>query len=88
LESKKLDALLEQIRKEPLAQKREELRSKAKSLIAQYFPVLTLYSPYYFYAISPRIHLDDAFPKIIGSPEELFARVYEWFIITKRQWQW
>jgi peptide/nickel transport system substrate-binding protein len=86
LELKKLDTVLERLRKEPSAEKRAALRSEAASLIRESFSSLTLYSPYYFYLLSPRIHPASA-PEVIGAPEERFGRIYEWFIMTGRKWR-
>ena len=86
LEFKKLDTVLERLRKEPSADERAVLRDQATSLVSENFPALTLYSPYYSYALSSKIQLASA-PEVIGAPEERFGRVYEWFIMTGRKWR-
>lgn len=86
LELKKLDAILEAIRREQSPEERGVLRAEAQSLIRSTFPALTLYSPYYLYAVSPKIQLGST-PEILGAPEERFGRISEWFIMTGRKWR-
>lgn len=82
-----LDTILERSRREAMPEERQSLRSQAIGLIQNAHAALFLYSPYYFYAVSPRISWGEASPKIIGAPEERFNRIEEWFINTKRIWQ-
>ncbi len=86
LEYKKLDSILETIRKESSSEKRNALRSQALSLINEHLPGIALYTPYYFYLVSPKIQFQN--PEVLGMPEERFGRIYEWFIMTKRKWGW
>jgi peptide/nickel transport system substrate-binding protein len=84
--NKNLDKILETLRKEPDVNKRNTLRQQANNIIQENFPGIILYSQYYIYALSPKIHADSYLPKIIVSPEERFLNINKWFIITKRKW--
>jgi peptide/nickel transport system substrate-binding protein len=87
LEIRRLDTLLERSRREINPENRAELRSRAMEIIHGSHSALFLYSPYYFYAMSPKILLGEANPEIIGAPEERFNRIDEWFTRTKRIWR-
>lgn len=87
LEMRRLDTVLDQSRRAVSPEERVALRAEAMEIIQAAHPALFLYSPYYFYAISPRISWGDAAPAIIGSPDERFNRIAEWFIHTKRAWK-
>lgn len=86
LEHRRLDALLERSRRETSAEERLALSQEARELIIGAHAALFLYSPYYFYAVSPEVQFKTA-PKIIGAPEERFGRVADWFIMTTRVWR-
>lgn len=81
-ENKKVDALLESIRKNPDAGQRAKSLSDMQQLIAADMPALFLYSPTYLYVAPSHFGGFDA--KTISVPSDRFQNVNMWYLKTTR----
>lgn len=81
-ENKKVDALLESIRKNPDAEQRAKSLSDMQKLIAADMPALFLYSPTYLYVAPSHFGGFDA--KTISVPSDRFQNVNMWYLKTTR----
>ena len=81
-ENKKVDALLESIRKNPDAEQRAKSLSDMQRLIAADMPALFLYSPTYLYVAPSHFGGFDA--KTISVPSDRFVNVNQWYLKTTR----
>lgn len=81
-ENKKVDTLLETIRKTPNADQRAKYLSSLQQLIAADMPALFLYSPTYLY-VTPS-HFGGFNAKTISIPSDRFQNVNKWYLATTR----
>ena len=81
-ENKKVDTLLESIRKNPDAEQRAKSLSEMQQLIAADMPALFLYSPTYLYVAPSHFGGFDA--KTISVPSDRFQNVNQWYLKTTR----
>lgn len=81
-ENKKVDTLLESIRKNPDAGQRDKSLSDLQQLIAADMPALFLYSPTYLYVAPSHFGGFDA--KTISVPSDRFQDVNKWYLKTTR----
>lgn len=84
-ENKKVDNLLEQVRKEPDAGKRASALSQIQQMISSDMPAIFLYSPKYLYAAPSRFGGFDE--PIISVPSDRFRNVNKWYLETTRVFQ-
>ncbi len=81
-ENKKVDTLLETIRKTPDSGQRAKYLSDLQQLIAADMPAVFLYSPIYLYVAPSRFGGFDA--KTISIPSDRFQNVNKWYLATTR----
>lgn len=81
-ENKKVDALLEGIRKDPDPASRAANLRKLQSAILEDAPALFLYSPNYLY-VSPK-NLGGFSESLIATPANRFDHVAQWYVKTQR----
>ena len=83
-ESKKVDKLLEKVRKEMDSEKRSSLYEEIQTQILADFPAIFLYDVNQVYFASKKIK--GIIPRLLADPSERFSSVGEWYINTKRIW--
>lgn len=81
-ENKKVDNLLEAIRKNPDEEERNQSVKELSSLIVQDRPALFLYSPLYLYVSSPGLGGFDA--NILSISSKRFENINKWYLKTAR----
>ncbi|MBI4992348.1 MAG: peptide ABC transporter substrate-binding protein [Candidatus Harrisonbacteria bacterium] len=81
-DNKKVDALLESIRKNPDENSRKDDLVKLQKLISEDKPAIFLYSPAYLYA-GPK-NLGGVEEKIITTPSKRFQDINKWYLETRR----
>ena len=81
-ENKKIDSLLESIRKNPDENSRKEELSQLQKTMGEDSPAIFLYSPLYIY-IAPK-NFGGFDEKIINTPSERFKNVSNWYLDTTR----
>ncbi|MBI1985059.1 MAG: peptidoglycan-binding protein [Candidatus Wildermuthbacteria bacterium] len=84
-ENKKLDAILEQARKEADETKRIELYQQMQDILLEDMPAIALYDMDYLYVAPSAIQGIEA--GMIADPSQRFAEVNQWYIKTKRAWK-
>jgi len=81
-----LDDLLEAARNTKDKSKREKLYEQFQEFILNKKPAIVLYNPTYQYAVHSRV-LGVTQGRIV-TPVDRFADIENWFIKSKKQWQW
>ena len=82
-QNKKIDALLEDYRKEAIDQNKTEKLKIISDAIAYDYPAIFLYSPDYIYITTPNLHgFNDR--KIINTSADRFQNSKDWYVKTKR----
>jgi len=81
-DNKKVDALLESIRKNPDENTREQDLAKLQRLISEDKPAIFLYSPAYLY-VGPK-NLGGFEENIITTPSKRFQNISKWYLDTKK----
>ncbi len=84
-ENKKVDGLLEQVRKESDPEKRASALSQIQQTISADMPAIFLYSPKYLYAAPS--HFGGFDEPIISIPSDRFRNVNKWYLETTRVFQ-
>ena len=84
-ENKKVDALLEQVRKESDSVKRATALSQIQRMISEDMPAIFLYSPKYLYAAPS--HFGGFDEPMISVPSDRFRNVNKWYLETTRVFQ-
>jgi ABC-type transport system substrate-binding protein len=85
-ENKDVDTLLEEARRSLSETERKEKLERFQNLLIDDTPAVFLYTQDYLYLISKEIKGFDA--KRISDPSQRFSGVENWYIKTKRVWQW
>ena len=83
-ENKQADALLEKIRKETDAAKRNTLMKQLQDILLADAPAVTLYDLHYSYVVPDRLKGIEGHK--IADPSQRFANVGDWYIKTGRKW--
>jgi len=83
-ENKQADALLEKIRKETDAAKRNTLMKQLQDILLADAPAITLYDLHYSYVVPDRLKGIEGHK--IADPSQRFANVGDWYIKTGRKW--
>ena len=81
-ENKKVDSLLESIRRNTDAESRKTELAQLQRIIAEDSPALFLYSPKYLYA-APK-NFGGLEKETINTPARRFSGVEKWYLDTKR----
>ncbi len=84
-ENKKVDGLLEQVRKESDPAKRAAALSQIQKMISEDMPAIFLYSPKYLYAAPS--HFGGFEEPAISVPSDRFRNVNKWYLETTRVFQ-
>ena len=84
-ENRKVDALLESIRKDFDPESRKVSLSKLQSLILDDHPAIFLFSPHYLYVTNGKLRGFDV--KTLTTPSDRFQNVSQWYLKTKRIWK-
>lgn len=84
-ENKKLDALLEQARKEFDSAKRTGLYQQMQAIVLSDVPAIALYDTPYLYVTSSKIKGIET--GLIADPSQRFSNITNWYIKTKRAWK-
>ena len=84
-ENKKVDGLLEQVRKESDSEKRAKALSQIQQMISADMPAVFLYSPIYLY-VAPS-HFGGFDEPVISVPSDRFRNVNKWYLETTRVFQ-
>ena len=84
-ENKKVDGLLEQVRKESDIEKRGKALSQIEQIISDDIPAIFLYSPKYLYAAPS--HFGGFDEPSISVPSDRFRNVNKWYLKTTRIFQ-
>lgn len=80
--NKKVDGLLESIRKDFNPESRKINISKLQQLIYEDKPAIFLFSPNYIYAAPKNLNGFD--PKLVITPSDRFEKINEWYLKTAR----
>ena len=84
-ENKQADALLEKIRKETDAAKRNQLMKQLQDVLLADAPAVTLYDLHYSYVVPDRLKGIEGHK--IADPSQRFANVGDWYIKIGRKWK-
>ena len=85
-ENKDVDTLLEEARRSLSEAERKEKLERFQNLLIDDAPAVFLYTQDYLYLISKEINGFDV--KRISDLSQRFSEIEEWYIKTKRVWQW
>jgi len=85
-ENKDVDTLLEEARRSLSEAERKEKLERFQNLLIDDAPAVFLYTQNYLYLISKEINGFDV--KRISDLSQRFSEIEEWYIKTKRVWQW
>ena len=82
--NKKVDKLLEEARTELSTEARAEKYEAIQEILAEEVPGVFLYNPDYVYLVSSEVKGIQG--GTIADPSKRFAKIEDWYIITKRVW--